>query len=184
MPNTTYQINVGGRGTSGGVVPGSGGGASDVRTGGFTLGERSIVAGGGGHHGVHLSGGASLRGLRPARAGLNDDPASGLRRERPCDPFRIAGAIHPGRRGLRLHRPARARYCRCLGIGTGERAGLWPEARAACGKRLTGSAAADYVLSRAPLFPGIEWLYFVCPEKTEHRTGFDWDAAPDDSCAH
>ena len=39
--------------------------------------------------------------------------------------------------------------------------------------------AADYVLSRAPLYPGIEWLYFVCPEKTEHRTGFEWDAAPD-----
>ena len=36
--------------------------------------------------------------------------------------------------------------------------------------------SADYVLSRALLFPQVEWLYFVCPEKTELRTGFEWDA--------
>ena len=45
VPNTTYQINVGGSGTSPIALAGSGGGASDVRTGGFTLGERIIVAG-------------------------------------------------------------------------------------------------------------------------------------------
>ena len=39
--------------------------------------------------------------------------------------------------------------------------------------------AAEYVLSRAPRLPEVEWIYFVCPEKTELRTGFEWDAAPD-----
>src|SRR5205085_7432298 len=39
--------------------------------------------------------------------------------------------------------------------------------------------AAGYVLSRAPLFPQVEWIYFICPEKTERGAGFEWDAAPD-----
>ena len=68
-PNSTLQINVGGQGqiatigggpggfnggasggngVSGGQGGGGGGGASDVRSGSFTLNERSIVAGGGG----------------------------------------------------------------------------------------------------------------------------------------
>src|SRR2546422_4939103 len=33
--------------------------------------------------------------------------------------------------------------------------------------------AAEYLLSRAPLHPEVEWLYFVCPRKTEERGGFD-----------
>ena len=37
--------------------------------------------------------------------------------------------------------------------------------------------AAEYVLSRAPRFPEIEWLFFVCPEKTESQVGFRWDLA-------
>jgi peptidoglycan/xylan/chitin deacetylase (PgdA/CDA1 family) len=37
--------------------------------------------------------------------------------------------------------------------------------------------AAEYVLSRAPRFPQIEWLFFVCPEKTEAQAGFRWDLA-------
>jgi peptidoglycan/xylan/chitin deacetylase (PgdA/CDA1 family) len=37
--------------------------------------------------------------------------------------------------------------------------------------------SADYVLSRAPLFPKVEWLFFVCPEKTERQAGFRWDLA-------
>jgi peptidoglycan/xylan/chitin deacetylase (PgdA/CDA1 family) len=37
--------------------------------------------------------------------------------------------------------------------------------------------AAEYVLSRAPRFPEIEWLFFVCPEKTEAQVGFRWDLA-------
>ncbi len=36
-------------------------------------------------------------------------------------------------------------------------------------------SAADYVRERAPRFPGVEWLYFVCPAKTEARAGFRWD---------
>jgi hypothetical protein len=36
--------------------------------------------------------------------------------------------------------------------------------------------SAEYVLSRAPHFPRVEWLYFVCPEKQELRAGFRWDA--------
>lgn len=35
--------------------------------------------------------------------------------------------------------------------------------------------AAEYVKSRAPRFPHVEWLFFVCPEKTEHRVGYRWD---------
>src|SRR2546423_15700535 len=37
--------------------------------------------------------------------------------------------------------------------------------------------AAEYVLSRAPRFPEIEWLFFVCPAKTEAQVGFRWDLA-------
>lgn len=36
--------------------------------------------------------------------------------------------------------------------------------------------AAEYVKSRAPNYPDIEWLFFVCPEKNEKRVGFQWDA--------
>ncbi|MCA1826852.1 MAG: hypothetical protein ABR567_19635 [Myxococcales bacterium] len=36
---------------------------------------------------------------------------------------------------------------------------------------------AEYVLSRAPRFPSVEWLWFVCPEKTERQAGFRWDLA-------
>jgi len=37
--------------------------------------------------------------------------------------------------------------------------------------------AASYIASRAPRFPQVEFMFFVCPEKLEHRTGFRWDAA-------
>jgi peptidoglycan/xylan/chitin deacetylase (PgdA/CDA1 family) len=37
--------------------------------------------------------------------------------------------------------------------------------------------AAEYVLSRAPRFPQVDWIFFVCPEKTERRVGFRWDLA-------
>ncbi|GAC1345386.1 MAG: hypothetical protein NVSMB23_21460 [Myxococcales bacterium] len=37
--------------------------------------------------------------------------------------------------------------------------------------------SAEYVLSRAPRLPGVEWLFFLCPEKTERRAGFRWDLA-------
>ena len=37
--------------------------------------------------------------------------------------------------------------------------------------------AAEYVLDRAPLFPRVEWLFFVCPQKTERGVGFRWDLA-------
>jgi peptidoglycan/xylan/chitin deacetylase (PgdA/CDA1 family) len=37
--------------------------------------------------------------------------------------------------------------------------------------------AAEYVLSRAPRHPEVEWLFFVCPEKTERQVGFRWDLA-------
>ena len=30
---------------------------------------------------------------------------------------------------------------------------------------------------RAPRWPEVEWLYFVCPQKTERRVGFRWDLA-------
>jgi hypothetical protein len=35
--------------------------------------------------------------------------------------------------------------------------------------------AAQYILSRVDRFPTVEWLYFVCPEKTERQVGFRWD---------
>lgn len=37
--------------------------------------------------------------------------------------------------------------------------------------------AADYVSSRAPRFPAVEFLLCVCPEKVEQRAGFRWDVA-------
>jgi peptidoglycan/xylan/chitin deacetylase (PgdA/CDA1 family) len=36
-------------------------------------------------------------------------------------------------------------------------------------------SAAEYVGSRAPRQPDVEWLLFVCPEKIEKRAGFRWD---------
>lgn len=36
--------------------------------------------------------------------------------------------------------------------------------------------AAEYVASRAPEYPNIEWLFFVCPKKIRDRVGFRWDA--------
>ncbi|MCU0696086.1 MAG: polysaccharide deacetylase family protein [Myxococcaceae bacterium] len=36
--------------------------------------------------------------------------------------------------------------------------------------------AAEYVRSRAPRFPGVEFFFFVCPRKLETRAGFRWDA--------
>jgi hypothetical protein len=35
--------------------------------------------------------------------------------------------------------------------------------------------AAHYVAARAPLHSSVQWLFFVCPEKTEKRVGFRWD---------
>jgi peptidoglycan/xylan/chitin deacetylase (PgdA/CDA1 family) len=35
--------------------------------------------------------------------------------------------------------------------------------------------AAEYMLSRAPRFPQVDWIFFVCPEKTERQVGFRWD---------
>ena len=36
--------------------------------------------------------------------------------------------------------------------------------------------AASYVASRAPRYPQVEFLFFVCPEKTSRGIGFRWDA--------
>ena len=35
--------------------------------------------------------------------------------------------------------------------------------------------AARYLLERAPQWPGVEFLFFICPEKTQKRVGFRWD---------
>lgn len=35
--------------------------------------------------------------------------------------------------------------------------------------------AAEYLRTRAPRFPDVEFLFFVCPEKAETRAGFRWD---------
>ncbi len=35
--------------------------------------------------------------------------------------------------------------------------------------------AADYLRSRAPRFPSVEFVNFICPEKAEARAGFRWD---------
>ena len=37
--------------------------------------------------------------------------------------------------------------------------------------------SAEYLLSRHARFPQVDWLFFVCPEKTERRVGFRWDLA-------
>jgi peptidoglycan/xylan/chitin deacetylase (PgdA/CDA1 family) len=36
-------------------------------------------------------------------------------------------------------------------------------------------SACRYVESRAELFPEVEWILFVCPEKIERGAGFRWD---------
>jgi hypothetical protein len=41
------------------------------------------------------------------------------------------------------------------------------------------AAAAAYVSTRAPRFPAVEWLYCVCPQKTEKGIGFRWDLLAD-----
>ncbi len=37
--------------------------------------------------------------------------------------------------------------------------------------------AGEYLRSRAPQFPGVEFIFFVNPEKAERRSGFRWDLA-------
>lgn|GEM_PF-783005 len=37
--------------------------------------------------------------------------------------------------------------------------------------------AIEYVRTRAPIFPSVEWMVFVCPEKAEREAGFRWDVA-------
>jgi hypothetical protein len=37
------------------------------------------------------------------------------------------------------------------------------------------SDSAEYIASRAPLYPAVEWGFFVCPEKIVKRAGFRWD---------
>ncbi len=38
------------------------------------------------------------------------------------------------------------------------------------------ASAADYIKSRAPRFGQVDWLFFVCPQKTERQAAFRWDA--------
>jgi peptidoglycan/xylan/chitin deacetylase (PgdA/CDA1 family) len=40
--------------------------------------------------------------------------------------------------------------------------------------------AWHYVMTRARRFPNLDWLFFVCPAKSEHQTGFRWDLVDDD----
>ena len=35
--------------------------------------------------------------------------------------------------------------------------------------------ALEYVGSRAPRHPSVEWMFFVCPEKVERKSAFRWD---------
>lgn len=35
--------------------------------------------------------------------------------------------------------------------------------------------AVEYVATRAPTLPRVDWLVFVCPEKVEKQAGFRWD---------
>lgn len=35
--------------------------------------------------------------------------------------------------------------------------------------------AGEYLRTRAPRFPDVEFLFFICPEKIERRAGFRWD---------
>lgn len=37
--------------------------------------------------------------------------------------------------------------------------------------------SAEYIRTRAPRFPDVEFIFFVCPEKLERRVGFRWDLA-------
>ena len=43
--------------------------------------------------------------------------------------------------------------------------------------------AAQYAISRHDRFPGVEWVFFVCPEKLAKRAGFRWDAQPESDAA-
>jgi len=43
--------------------------------------------------------------------------------------------------------------------------------------------AWHYIMTRAPRFPSVEWLLFVCPTKIEQQTGFRWDLDVDDESA-
>lgn len=36
--------------------------------------------------------------------------------------------------------------------------------------------SAEYIRTRAPQFPAVEFFFFVCPRKLEQRAGFRWDA--------
>jgi hypothetical protein len=40
--------------------------------------------------------------------------------------------------------------------------------------------AWHYIMTRAPRFPSVEWLLFVCPAKAEKQSGFRWDLEVDD----
>jgi hypothetical protein len=40
--------------------------------------------------------------------------------------------------------------------------------------------AWHYIATRAPRFPAVEWLLFVCPAKIERQSGFRWDLDVDD----
>jgi hypothetical protein len=40
--------------------------------------------------------------------------------------------------------------------------------------------ACSYVETRAPRYPDVDWLVFVCPAKLERRVGFRWDLEADD----
>lgn len=40
--------------------------------------------------------------------------------------------------------------------------------------------AWHYIMTRAPRFPSVEWLLFVCPTKVEQQSGFRWDLDVDD----
>jgi hypothetical protein len=40
--------------------------------------------------------------------------------------------------------------------------------------------AAEYIETRAPRFPQVEWLLMVCPEKAERQAGFRWDLPNED----
>lgn len=40
--------------------------------------------------------------------------------------------------------------------------------------------AWHYIMTRAPRFPSVEWLLFVCPTKIEQQSGFRWDLDVED----
>ena len=40
--------------------------------------------------------------------------------------------------------------------------------------------AWHYIMTRAPRFPSVEWLLFVCPAKAEKQSGFRWDLEVND----